>query len=1201
MADGEVINGYDLCSRVLARSDNDAGALVHLAGGTETDWLEFKAACEPPPEGSENGTNADDYRWHVARAIVAMTNTHGGCVLLGVNDQGRAVGLGPSDPRGKLQSEGMDGFLRHLDASVLRPKNGWKCMKAGNIEVDGGAPHDIIELLPAFLEGRSILAILVRPRSAGAKCLHCIEAIGNRDRALVSVRDLGHVGRVRDLVRHCEISDWERNRQPLQSRFGDYLKIFHDSLNLPTPGGAPAGLEDRIVAYHSGLQRKLEDIERAFVELDAEERTDLDISDEAFQPWAEEYLTDDTGWEADGYDDEEGLEETEKDGGSDDDIEQDIRIARRGGVFDLLEDEPRAVLLGEPGGGKTTCLKRLALRAASAYGVGGKVVVFAPLSRYQRPRDLWPLVMRSTMFGSEGGCLSEEDLDWLQHSGRLRLLLDALNECPETLRPACQDEIRNLLLEHPDLPVVISARSTGWAGSLRLPAFTVQPMGEAQCANFLRKMLADPTIAEQLLERLNELGTEALTLGNPLLLRMAVEVFRRDHDLPVTRALLYRRVIGLWYHREAKKARRAREPLPWDENTVRNALAKLAFIGRKAGVRILARPFAECVLRSQLGDPARFLERLGQGFLFRCEANEMDFSHESYQEYFAAEFWLANPEAVDPKRFSNIARWGMVIVHAAQLGKPPEYICSAAWRMDPWLGTALAPRHPIPQCAVATTMSWEKSVRDLLDKMNTGQVSGVLISNKHLGLYSRSNSVLSGAVLSVAEASQRWKICEISILKSLTGSVGASHFLLNSIHAPKTLMAAIALEPSGDKKAELLRNSWIRTANPIIAKRLVLAEVITASQFEPRINAWVNKATPAQAIAWIKTDFFTPSDFEPRKYALINSATPDQVLNLINAGILFVPNFEPLKQEWICNVNLWLRDCIQNSDSDQLMHEWRTNAANWQTDVLVKTGIIDAPDLDSPKRDWIAMATLEQAVVLVRAGIFVTADFNLRKQEWMKSASPEQVAAWIQSGICTREDYNERVKEWVEASSSLDELFEILLMGATERDRAKLVRVGILPMDPHSNIVTPKKASHPNDLTLVEDDSAPLMAPAFENAEALIEAAVTGKSGQQDLPLPSLPEDLFDELCRLETEEFISGKTFLGTVVHTNVGYAFIETDSIPCWVFCHHTSWPSEALTNGMVVRFRVRLRFNEKQNLWSYSASAVKLLSPIVQAAIG
>ena len=67
-----------LVPRVLDRFQGDVAPLLELADGQETDWLEFKASCEPPAEGAEPGATAADYRLHVARAAVALANTRGG-------------------------------------------------------------------------------------------------------------------------------------------------------------------------------------------------------------------------------------------------------------------------------------------------------------------------------------------------------------------------------------------------------------------------------------------------------------------------------------------------------------------------------------------------------------------------------------------------------------------------------------------------------------------------------------------------------------------------------------------------------------------------------------------------------------------------------------------------------------------------------------------------------------------------------------------------------------------------------------------------------------------------------------------------------------------------------------------------------------------------------------------------------------------
>ena len=243
----EGITAFELCSRVLARTGDDAAPLIALAKGRETGWLEFKATCEPPSDGADSGTNADDYRWHVARAVIAMANTDGGCLLLGVDDAGKAVGLGPSDPRGKIQDEGMDTFIRHLNQTVFCPKNGWRCEKAGKIEVDGGAPLDLVEPVTCHLDELQLLAILVRPRE---KVLHCTESIRQRERSILLVKHLGDVGEVIEITRPQKIGEWEERRQPIQTVYADILRKFEGA---DEAASAPLAIIKNILFWLSSL------------------------------------------------------------------------------------------------------------------------------------------------------------------------------------------------------------------------------------------------------------------------------------------------------------------------------------------------------------------------------------------------------------------------------------------------------------------------------------------------------------------------------------------------------------------------------------------------------------------------------------------------------------------------------------------------------------------------------------------------------------------------------------------------------------------------------------------------------------------------------------------------------------------------------------------------------------------------------------
>ncbi len=234
----EKISGYDLCLFVLEENENKVIDLIDLASGMETDWLEFKAACGPPEDDSSgNKLNKNDYRWHVAEAVIALANTHGGCVLLGVNDEAEPVGLDASDPRKLRNKKDDDAFLRYLEQAVLRPQKGWGCAAKGRVKVYPDCPHDLFELRMGKLAGKDVVIILVPPRSETEicescnqptlhQCIHCIEEPNGHIREYVPVRALGGLGNVRRLYRSKEWCELEKNREIKHSHYFDLFQKF---------------------------------------------------------------------------------------------------------------------------------------------------------------------------------------------------------------------------------------------------------------------------------------------------------------------------------------------------------------------------------------------------------------------------------------------------------------------------------------------------------------------------------------------------------------------------------------------------------------------------------------------------------------------------------------------------------------------------------------------------------------------------------------------------------------------------------------------------------------------------------------------------------------------------------------------------------------------------------------------------------------
>lgn len=79
--------------RVLKHPRGGLEALLKIRRWSESEWVELKATTHPQDGHFENGDNEDDYRWDVARAVIALANSIGGVVLLGVDDKENRLGL----------------------------------------------------------------------------------------------------------------------------------------------------------------------------------------------------------------------------------------------------------------------------------------------------------------------------------------------------------------------------------------------------------------------------------------------------------------------------------------------------------------------------------------------------------------------------------------------------------------------------------------------------------------------------------------------------------------------------------------------------------------------------------------------------------------------------------------------------------------------------------------------------------------------------------------------------------------------------------------------------------------------------------------------------------------------------------------------------------------------------------------------------
>ena len=163
------ISGYDLVRSVIsARQDDAIFTLIANAGGSECDYLELKASIVA--KNLNPGETASDIYWNIARELIAMVNTRGGILVIGIDDtpDHNVVPLRKSDPDGIIEREGMEAYMRKaIDSRVLPDSQEWVYKNchyklAQNVNL---ADYVQIERLPYL--GEDVIAYLVRPCEEG--------------------------------------------------------------------------------------------------------------------------------------------------------------------------------------------------------------------------------------------------------------------------------------------------------------------------------------------------------------------------------------------------------------------------------------------------------------------------------------------------------------------------------------------------------------------------------------------------------------------------------------------------------------------------------------------------------------------------------------------------------------------------------------------------------------------------------------------------------------------------------------------------------------------------------------------------------------------------------------------------------------------------------------------------------------------------
>lgn len=235
-------------------------------------------------------------------------------------------------------------------------------------------------------------------------------------------------------------------------------------------------------------------------------------------------------------------------------------------ALEAIKELRRLVVIGEPGSGKTTALKHLAVSFADSFGetVGqGSQIITNPLPIY-----IWLPHFNSVSgatsyeqivalvrdaFQKHKVLLDDEDLKILLQNFQLALLLDGLNEIGDNNIKQFLDGLETFTTNHEQHLIVITSRTYNFQfGRHNLPILELLELSYPEgVEEYIRCYLNSPSDVELLMRTLKKnLQLRQLTV-NPLLLLLIILVFKFEHgELPNSRGGLFKRsacgLLGDW-------------------------------------------------------------------------------------------------------------------------------------------------------------------------------------------------------------------------------------------------------------------------------------------------------------------------------------------------------------------------------------------------------------------------------------------------------------------------------------------------------------------------------------------------------------------------------------------------------------------------------------------------------------------------------
>jgi formylglycine-generating enzyme required for sulfatase activity len=373
-------------------------------------------------------------------------------------------------------------------------------------------------------------------------------------------------------------------------------------------------------------------------------------------------------------------------------------------ALESASQHPRLALLGDPGAGKSTFVKKvLAWQASACLGKAKPLPGFGPgllpvlvilrelaphlahldvdqLPAKKREEQLVSAVWQQIKIDLGGECTDFlKGMQEALQSGQCLLVLDGLDEVPQDLRGRVRQAVDALLKRYDVQRIIVTCRVRSYVNDAVLPQFTsrtLAPFDEDQIKSFVQAWYN----TQRDLGRFNESQAKDRTTdlaraatqpdleelsGNPMLLTTMAIIHQKEVGLPKERVRLYHLAVEVLLQRwqKHKVGDDALAVFLKDDLKVRAVMESLAYAAHRASVEsggtgsLLRKDAIELLDEAEnLGNlqlAGEFLDYVDQraGLLVGsggdlCKPTEYNFPHRTFQEYLAGAYLAGQRDRV---------------------------------------------------------------------------------------------------------------------------------------------------------------------------------------------------------------------------------------------------------------------------------------------------------------------------------------------------------------------------------------------------------------------------------------------------------------------------------------------------------------------------------------------------------------------------